>query len=273
MKEKYWILLILLKFLFSEACDSPSQVSNYPPRVTAVFPSSDTLPENLLRLYIQFSTPMKTVGNLERIKLLNDSGHEVQGAIFNNVYELWDKEQKQLTLLFDPGRVKTGLEAHEAMGRALEPGKDYQIVVGNLEDVNHQKLTKPFIKSFHIIAADTVAPNLKRWALELPPAGSVIPLHINFPGILDQLSLHHRLVITNAKDEIIEGTIQLGEYEKRWSFVPKDPWQKGDYHLYVNARLEDPAGNNLNGLFDHQAGSLNRDREGETLRLDFEIKQ
>ncbi|MEO1653469.1 MAG: hypothetical protein AAFU64_07995, partial [Bacteroidota bacterium] len=67
------------------------------PVVQAVYPSSEQLPENLLRLYIHFSYPMKTQGNLEKIKLLDEQGKEVKNVFFNNAYELWNKEQTQLT--------------------------------------------------------------------------------------------------------------------------------------------------------------------------------
>ncbi|HAA19186.1 MAG TPA: hypothetical protein DCP28_10590, partial [Cytophagales bacterium] len=120
------ILLLSAALLLLAGCEKPSsspQVTESPlPEVLAVYPSADTLPENLLRMYVEFATPMKTTGNLSRIQLKDAQGQVLNGVLFDNVYELWDPDQRQLTLLFDPGRVKTGLQAHDALGRALTPG-------------------------------------------------------------------------------------------------------------------------------------------------------
>ena len=158
----YTVVFLLILFI---SCEK-KQV--HESRVTAVYPTSDTLPENLLRMYIQFSKPMKTVGNLEHIQLMDAEGKEIKGAIFNNVHELWDKDQKQLTIIFDPSRVKTGLVANETMGRALQPGNTYQLVISDVEDIDHKKLKEPFIKEFSVVKADTIIPNTENWKIQLP---------------------------------------------------------------------------------------------------------
>lgn len=239
--------------------------------VTAVYPTSDTLPENLLRMYIQFSKPMKTVGNIEHIKLINDEGEEIKGAIFNNVHELWDKDQKQLTIIFDPSRVKTGLAANETMGRALQPGKTYQLVISDVEDIHHKKLRAPFTKEFLVVTADTIIPNTKNWKIQLPQAKSEDTFVVTFPNMLDFNSSRQRLIITNSEKEIIKGTISIEQHEKVWVFNPSLPWEKGHYFLFINTRLEDPSGNNLNGLFDHKIGSLKYQSEGEIIQIPFTI--
>ncbi|MEM6629568.1 MAG: hypothetical protein AAF694_07840 [Bacteroidota bacterium] len=268
----YLIPLFLIFFTTLFSCNQPQSAQENSPIVTAVYPSSDTLPENLLRMYIQFSAPMKTTGNLERIQLIDQWGNEVKGAIFNNVYELWDSEQKQLTLLFDPGRVKTGLIAHETMGRALKVGHSYQLRIKDVEDIHHQKLAYDFKKKFFITKADTVFPDLTQWKPVVPPANGRSPLILEFPQMIDQMSLRNRLVITHSQGKRIPGSIQLGLHEQSWKFTPKEAWKTGEYLVYVNSRLEDPAGNNINGLFDHKIGSLNMLKEGQTLSLSFSVK-
>ena len=259
---------LFLASLFLGACEStPSS-----PRVEAVYPSSDTLAANLLRIYVTFSTPMKVQGNLEKIALLDGEGKAMEGAIFNNAYELWDNEQKQWTLLFDPGRVKTGLNAHEIHGRALTPGQSYQLVIQDLEDVNHRKMDRAFIKQFHVIDADTIPPSIEAWIITAPRARTRSPLVIMFPDALDQFSLRQRLILTNSQQEPISGQLELGENEKKWLYTPENSWVKGDYYLFVNSRLEDPSGNNLNGLFDHKSGSLKFKREGEILQQTIRVE-
>ena len=269
---RFRLLIFFLIPLFS--CKGPQ--SNAPvgevPIVTAIYPSSDTLPENLLRMYIQFSQPMKTVGNLEKIHLIDQEGKEVEGAIFNNVYELWDTEQKQLTLIFDPGRVKTGLSAHNTMGRALIAGQSYQLAIKELEDIHHQKLASPYTKKFYVSFPDSLAPNPAQWKWKVPLSQSQAALTIHFPEMIDQMSLHHRLLVANSQGTRIPGTVEFGKSEKAWKFIPDRHWNPGEYFLHVNTRLEDPAGNNVNGLFDHKIGSLKSEQEGQTQSIRFYMK-
>lgn len=87
--------------------------------VEEVYPSSNILPENLLRFYIYFSEPMMTSDSLESVYLADSNGKKLKGVFFKNRFDLWSSDKTRLTLLFDPGRVKTGLVAHNKMGRAF----------------------------------------------------------------------------------------------------------------------------------------------------------
>ncbi|MEL6866730.1 MAG: hypothetical protein AAFP19_20070 [Bacteroidota bacterium] len=224
-------------------------------------------------MYIHFSKPMKTIGNLENIKLIDDKGRELRGAIFNNVYELWDQDQTQLTLILDPARVKTGLQANRQMGRALQAGQDYQLLIGRLEDVDGNRSKAVYKKSFHVSTEDRLSPNTALWSLRIPKAESLSPLLIQFPQMLDQLSLLQRLQLTDQNKQPIPGKVEIKKQETLWQFTPSSEWQAGDYVLYVHARLEDPCGNNLNGLFDHKVGSLKNEREGMIERIPLSIGQ
>ena len=242
------------------------------PNVVAFYPSSDTLPDNILRMYVSFSTPMKTRGNLEKIRLLDALGNEIESPLLEMNEELWDVNQQQLTILFDPSRVKTGLIAHQQLGRALRQGQTYQLRIEGVENVDHQKLVRPYIKQFHVVESDTVAPDIKKWAIKKPDPQTMDPLIVTFKGVVDQFSLRHRLVLTDDKKEPVLGQVEIGSYETQWHFTPHTPWLAGEYVLHVNARLADPAGNNLNGLFDHEAGALRFEKEGELLTLDIQIE-
>ena len=222
-------------------------------------------------MYVRFSQPMKTTGNLEKIHLTDEQGIKVE-AIFNNVYELWNQDQTQLTLIFDPARVKTGLVANEQMGRALQEEKSYTLTIEQLEDVHHRKMESAFEKKFKASKADTIAPDIKGWKMNLPQSNTNSPFTINFPDLLDYNSLQTRIVLINEDSTVINGTIKVEEHERQWSFLPDKNWEKGTYFLLINARLEDPSGNNLNGLFDHKIGSLKYKREGVTQSLKFELK-
>ncbi len=241
------------------------------PVVTEIYPTSDSLPTNLLRMYICFSQSMKTVGNLEKIKLMDDQGKEVNSAIFGNIYELWDQKQKQLTILFDPARVKTGLQANQILGRALNPRRSYRLVLSGLEDIDGRPIRETFVKEIHVVSPDTIPPRIEDWQLTSPEARSQFPLIVRFPTMLDRLSLMKCLKVFDRSGKEVKGRIELDKQETEWLFFPDAPWKKGDYIIRVNARLEDPAGNNLNGLFDHEIGALKWKKEGESLDLKFAI--
>jgi len=262
-------------FLFLVACSQKDLnkviPKEQPPKVLAVYPTIDSLPENLLRFYVQFSQSMKAVNNLENIKLLDEQGKEIKGAIFNNVYELWDSEQKQLTLILDPARVKTGLVAHENLGRALVSGHHFQLLIEKAEDIYGNPLTQPFVKNFFVTKADKEIPNPTNWRFTLPNSNSKTPLKINFPQILDRLSLLNSIRLLDANKKKIKGSMEVTNQERIWRFVPEKPWIKGIYTLQINSRLEDPAGNNINGLFDHKIGSLKSQREGVIITREISI--
>ncbi|MEM6844891.1 MAG: hypothetical protein AAF632_21940 [Bacteroidota bacterium] len=267
------VLPMALVFIMMACNTDPSAKEIQNLAITKIYPTSDTLPENLLRLYIHFSKPMRTTGNLEKIKLLDENGQEVVGAFFNNVYELWDKEQKQLTLIFDPGRVKTGLIAHEEKGRSLQMGKNYQLVIGRLEDVEGNRLKETYTKSFYVSKEDRLSPNIAQWEIKTPKANSQSPLVVRFPKMLDHLSLRQRLQLTNKNNKPIEGQVEIASQETEWNFTLPEKWSAGDYILHVHGRLEDPCGNNLNGLFDHTVGSLKNEQEGQIETINLKIKK
>ncbi len=266
----FFIFCLFMSCYTKEAQDGAKK--NQLPKVVAIYPSSDTLPENLLRFYVQFSHSMKAVNNLENIKLLNEKGKEIKGAIFNNVYELWDGEQKQLTLILDPSRVKTGLVAHETLGRALEPGKRFQLVIEEAEDIHGNKIEQPYVKDIYVTKEDKEIPDIKNWEIITPEFKSQYPLKIISSQVLDRLSLYHKIRLLDEMGEVVYGKIEISNQEKTWCFYPENNWKKGIYTLQINSRLEDPSGNNLNGLFDHELGSLKSEKEGETMELHVEIR-
>lgn len=267
MRFYFFLGFVLLLWSCSRKDVDKNTYQQLTPRVVNVYPTADTLPENLLRFYIQFSHSMKAVNNLENIKLMDATGKEIQGAIFNNVYELWDKQQKQLTLIIDPARVKTGLVANKKMGRALKPGKYFKLVIEKAEDIEGHQLDTPYLKEFFVKKVDISIPDTKNWTIYSPKSNSKSPMRITFLQSLDRMSLFSKIRLLNAKQEIIQGSIKVTNLEKEWQFTPYDEWETGNYILQINSRLEDPAGNNLNGLFDHKIGSLKNKQEGKLLQL------
>ncbi len=93
--------------------------------VTLVYPTSDVLPENLLRFYLHFSAPMSQGDSYRNIKLLDAKGKAIDLPFLELDQELWDPAGVRLTLFLDPGRIKRGLKPREEVGPSLEEGKHY----------------------------------------------------------------------------------------------------------------------------------------------------
>ena len=71
-------------------------------RVAHVYPSADTLPVNALKLYVYFSAPMSRGNSWAHIRLLRADGSVVAGPFLELDQELWDRDNRRFTVLFDP---------------------------------------------------------------------------------------------------------------------------------------------------------------------------
>lgn len=220
-------------------------------QVEQVYPTATLLPENLLRFYIYFSEPMAREGIWKSVVLLNASGDVVPGAFIENKFDLWSPDDRRLTVLFDPGRVKTGLVAHNDLGRALEAGKSYTLQIrASAETRRGCALGDAFNLRFDVNTADFEAPNLSNWQIQVPAAGSRHPLHVVMDGPLDHLSMAYRIRVHDSNKNPVRGSLSLGENEQSWVFTPQQNWAATPHQPVVDTTLEDIAGNRLTGLFD-----------------------
>ncbi|MXV17882.1 Ig-like domain-containing protein [Hufsiella ginkgonis] len=221
------------------------------PMVTAVYPSLDTLPENLLKFYFEFSAPMREGEALDHIALLNDKNEVLPDVFLHLQTELWDPSGTVLTVWLDPGRIKRELAPNQEMGNPLVRSRKYTLQVsGDWKDRHGKSLEKSFYKKFIAGARDDKTPDLAHWQLTLPAAGSVAPLEIVTDEPLDHFLLPESVVLITAGGRLLPGKLQVGKNDHSLTFIPREPWKKGTYRLDVNSRLEDLAGNNLNRLFD-----------------------
>jgi hypothetical protein len=242
-------------------------------RALRIYPSAGVLPENLLRFHLCFSAPMREGEALRRVRLLSDEGQEVQGVFVDTRVELWDPSMTRLSLLLDPGRVKTGLLAHEALGRALVVGLRYRLVIDErFRDARGEPLLGALEKRFSVACASSVPPDARRWELDLPSARTRDPLTVRFPGPLDIVQLSMFMGVRRMEGNGLRGEISVGRDETLWQFVPEEPWERGHHALSVDTRLEDVAGNNLNGLFDRPGQSTEASPRGQTVSLPFQIQ-
>jgi len=251
----------------------PALPPSEPAIVEQIYPSSDKLPENQLKFYIHFSSPMSQGEAYGHIHLIESSGKEVDYPFLRLGEELWDPSGTRFTLFFDPGRIKRGLKPREELGPSLEAGKSYTLLVDAVwPDANGQQLKASYKKSFQVIAPDERQPDPKKWNLSIPPSGTTDPLVVTFAESLDHAMLQRVLIVVDSDGKYFSGEITVDQKEARWQFRPQRSWSKGKYSLEVETTLEDLAGNSIARPFEVDVfNSVEKSVPTKTLEIPFEI--
>ncbi len=221
--------------------------------VVQVFPSSDVLPENQLKFYVEFYAPMSRGGTYEHVQLRETGGPMIELPFLELDEEFWDLAMTRLTLLIDPGRIKRGVKPLEDGGPVFEAGESYELTfAAACRDAAGRTLREAFTKTFRVGEADRVPPDPRRWTITAPAAGMLQPLRVEFDEPMDHaLALRLIGVRAGAKgDAQLAGERALEAGERTWSFVPTRPWAKGPHRLTVASTIEDRAGNNIGKTFD-----------------------
>ncbi len=220
-------------------------------KLTAIYPSADTLPENLLKIYLKFSKPMRRGVSGQYLSMLNEKGDTLKNIFLNLDSELWDEEGRQLTVWLDPGRIKRGLQPNERDGNPLQKGSVYTFAVSTeWTDLQGAKLNKPYTKKFIAVAKDIQSPDPSTWIIKIPKSSSRQALSISFPEALDFALLYNTISIVQPGGHTFNGEMKVNNKEHSLLFYPKTNWKRGTYHFKIDSKLEDLAGNNLNRLFD-----------------------
>src|SRR5262245_2720183 len=206
-----------------------------PPRVVLVQPSGPEVPANLLRVSITLAARVEGP-LLPRLSLLRADGSQVQEPFLEQ--ELWSPSGRILTVLLHPGRVKTGLKAHDEKGPILSVGDDVALALDGVP-----------IKRWRVGPADEIGPLAPAWRVSSVRVDSKQPLVVAFDGPIDGRDGDY-LAIADARDGRVAGRARLTAGENAWTFTPSVPWRPGAYRLVVRGTLEDPAGNRLGSCFE-----------------------
>jgi hypothetical protein len=204
-------------------------------------PDASSLPANTLKLYLDFTEPMEHGVFLIHTKLWKQSGQEVTGAFRES--ELWSPDGKRLTLMFHPGRQKTGVNLNVDEGPVLIAGESYQLTIsGRWRTVKGDFIGIDGKFHFAATAADHSQPDPEKWQLKAPKAGTREPLQI----ITDEL--FEPQIFQRALKLNLAGTAQtelLPTDLISWTFTPEKPWQPGRHEINIDPELEDLAGNSI----------------------------
>jgi hypothetical protein len=219
--------------------------------VENVYPSANVLPENQLKFYIHFSAPMSRGEVYNRTHLLDENGTRIVLPFLELPEELWDREYRRLTLLFDPGRIKRGLLPNEEVGSPLIAGKKYTLVIDSeWMDATGKSLKTGFTKVFTVKGPDRKVIDLKTWQVGIPRSGTTETLSVDFPEPLDHALLERHLEVIDSNGNIVQGSIRIDREETHWSLKPEAAWKIGNYSLRIGTILADLAGNMIDRLFD-----------------------
>jgi len=242
--------------------------------VIKIFPSTQTIPANLLKIHIQFSQPMQEGKSKKYIHVLNENGDIIADIFLDLQPELWNEDRTSLTMWLDPGRIKRDLQPNLKMGPPLNVGLRYQLVISkNWRDQRGLELANDFVKEYQVMSDDRKKPNVNDWKITFPEADSKNDLAINFGETIDyELATNAIRVYKNG--EIVEGSINVKDSESNWAFTPSNKWSPGKYEIVIESRLEDLAGNNLKRLFDHDLEKNDgRNNEQKFQKISFTLKE
>lgn len=243
------------------------------PKLLGIFPSNDTLPENLLKIYLHFSQPMQEAKSGDYVFLIKNQSDTVQDAFLNLQPELWNEDRTVLTLWLDPGRIKRDLHPNTQLGAPLQKNGRYRMGISSAwKDQQGTPLPQLYTKSFVTIQRDSLSPVPGNWTLVSPPVGTSQPLKVDFKEALDHSLIAESMSIEGENGKTISGRWEVGEEEKMAYFKPAENWKSGKYGLYVRTVLEDLAGNNVNRPFDRDVTKTGTpDRTDEFVKISFLI--
>ena len=240
------------------------------PEVIAVYPTTNKVPENLLKMYFVFSNPMQEVDSaLDYITITHNETGKVVDVFLELTTELWNKEHTQLTLWLDPGRIKRDLIPNKEKGLPLLKGQHYTLKIAkNFKDAHGKTLQQAHKKEFTVIDRDSKKPIPKNWELQT----TLDVLTLNFKESMDAaLALETFNIVTNKGDKV-QGDFELLDKERILKFYPKHPFALGEYVIIIESRLEDLAGNNLNHPFDKDLNNSKNQDITEVKKLLFTIE-
>ena len=220
-------------------------------KVLNFYPEVDTVPENLLKMYITFSKSIDATQNIfDHLVVYDSDTKEVQNIFLQLENELWNRDRTEVTLWLDPGRIKKDLIPNQERGNPLIKRRTYEIaLVSNLKDVEGNRVF-PHKKEFTVWERDEEKPRLENWTIEPPAKGTQESLGMRFHESLDAKLFLETVTVYNTDQQIIKGSFLMGKNAKSALFIPQQKWVTGKYTMKVESRLEDLAGNNLNRLFD-----------------------
>lgn len=242
--------------------------------VLAIYPGGDRLVRNQLKLYVEFSARMSEGEAARHVRLVGEDTGEPIEAPFVEGPELWDRERRRLTLLFDPGRLKRGLRPQLQAGYPLQAGVAVRVVIDEgFRDAEGNPLRERFERRYEVDGDLRARVDPRNWECRLPAAGTAEALVLRFDRSLDHALLQHALRVTADAGNPVHGRADIGAAERSWTFTPAAPWAVGEYRLAIDPRLEDLAGNSIARVFDRDLEDDDASADPARTSLSFTLRE
>ncbi|MCU1479761.1 MAG: hypothetical protein JWQ19_547 [Subtercola sp.] len=239
--------------------------------VQTIAPGVEQVPANLLRFSVTFSAPMSEGGAAAGIHLRDADGVDISGALLDMPPELWDRTQRRLTLLLEPGRIKRGLQPNVQAGPPLVEGSTVTLVIDpELQDARGQHLAAGAERLYRVGPPLRSRIDPARWRIQWPAAGdeqTESRLVVSFDRPLDRALLNRYLSVRDAAGHPVDGSVDINGRATVWSFTAgpglgapalhaeKNAPASIHWALQVDTRLEDLAGNSVRRVFDRDLSS------------------
>ncbi len=252
---------------------TPDPAPGLAPVVVASYPQLDTVPDNLLKIYLQFSQPMREGQSAKYVSLIKNGTDSLRDVFLDLQPELWNENRTVLTLWLDPGRIKRDLQPNLRMGNPLQQKATYELVLSaNWQNTKGTPLRQPYRWQFSTTVRDSLSPDPGDWKLAVPDRQTRNPLFIYLGEALDHFLLQESFTIKNEKGNTIKGNWEITDKDRICRFVPSAPWKEGNYSIYIATRLEDLAGNNLNRPFDRDLHDRKKTATQNNYQRIFQIR-
>jgi hypothetical protein len=222
--------------------------------VTSFQPSAPVLPANTLRFYIAFDRPARGLVHQRDLGLFDSKGMTVENAFMDFGQELWSPDGKRLTVLFDPGKIKRGVEAPHSELAPLREGETYSVTCGKAQ---HVFRVGPAVR-------ERIDPAL--WVISTAGA-SARSVDITFDRVMDPALLEDQLRVEDEEGRLVAGNMRITGGGLGVRFEPSGPFKKGNYQINISPILEDVAGNRINETLDHAVSERSDDSSGSVIRF------
>ena len=242
--------------------------------VARVYPSGDGVPENLLRMYIEFSAPMGRKSGVEYIAAPRfHAGREIPGAVLPLDYEFWSPDHTRFTIFLDPGRVKKGILPNLQMGRPLEIGRSVTLVISrDWRDEHGMPLKEEFRRTLRVGPADEQPLDTSSWRIEPPASGGRAPVVVTFPEPLDRGLLMRALGVRSG-ERSVDGEVAVDGPKRDGRSRLPIRGGRACYQLLALDILEDLAGNQIGRAFEvDNFDSVDKSPNPKTLAIPFSVK-
>ncbi|MGC4056810.1 MAG: hypothetical protein QM743_01645 [Chitinophagaceae bacterium] len=214
-------------------------------RVNAVYPLSDTIPENILFFHVAFTQRMTEDREAWKKVTVRDANGNLIPRTWRQ-RSFWLDSGRLLVLMIHPGRVKSGIHY---TGPVFSEGHLYEICVdSSLTDISGNYLSASFRKIYYAGAEQREVLRYAANLQQLRPE-SRDTLVLRFSRGLDHAAAVTNIAVTNEQNARIPIVItQPTDREIR--LVPVGRWPQGELSLVLGADIYDYTGNRLNRSFE-----------------------